>query len=109
MLDADAKQHTTDLVGAARDQDVAQKFFAIEVRMLSILRFKDFFNELPAVIQEQFGVPYVWMNGAVRTASPVGPNAHLRGRGCLTIPPRPGKPTTDRARDLSTWRCESRG
>ena len=52
-----------DLVETLRiNQEIAQKFFEIEVSILSILNFRDFFEKLLTEIKEKFGVPYVWIS-----------------------------------------------
>ncbi len=43
------------------NEEVGQKFFEIEVSILSILNFRDLFERLLTEIRETFGVPYVWM------------------------------------------------
>ncbi|UCF93799.1 MAG: DUF484 family protein, partial [Desulfobacterales bacterium] len=44
-----------------RNEAIAKKFHAIELRILSILNFKDFFEVLLTEIEKQFGVPYAWI------------------------------------------------
>jgi diguanylate cyclase (GGDEF)-like protein len=44
------------------NEEIAQKFFEIEVSILSILNFKDLFERLLTEIREKFGVPYVWIS-----------------------------------------------
>jgi diguanylate cyclase (GGDEF)-like protein len=44
------------------NEEIAQKFFEIEVSILSILNFKDLFEKLLTEIREKFGVPYVWIS-----------------------------------------------
>jgi diguanylate cyclase (GGDEF)-like protein len=44
------------------NEEIAQKFFEIEVSILSILNFKDLFEKLLTEIKEKFGVPYVWIS-----------------------------------------------
>lgn len=44
------------------NQEIARKFFEIESSILSILDFKDLFEELLSEIKEKFGVPYVWFS-----------------------------------------------
>ena len=52
-----------DLVETLRiNQEIAQKFFEIEVSILSILNFKDLFEKLLTEIREKFNVPYVWIS-----------------------------------------------
>jgi diguanylate cyclase (GGDEF)-like protein len=43
------------------NEEVAQKFFEIEVSILSILNFRDLFERLLTEIREKFRVPYVWI------------------------------------------------
>ena len=52
-----------DLVETLRvNEEIAQKFFEIEVSILSILNFRDLFEKLLTEIREKFGVPYVWIS-----------------------------------------------
>ena len=52
-----------DLVETLRiNEEIAQKFFEIEVSILSILNFKDLFEKLLTEIREKFNVPYVWIS-----------------------------------------------
>ncbi len=44
------------------NEEIAQKFFEIEVSILSILNFRDLFEKLLTEIKEKFGVPYVWLS-----------------------------------------------
>ncbi|MGD8503989.1 MAG: sensor domain-containing diguanylate cyclase [Syntrophobacterales bacterium] len=44
------------------NEEIAQKFFEIEISILSILNFKDLFERLLTEIREKFGVPYVWIS-----------------------------------------------
>jgi diguanylate cyclase (GGDEF)-like protein len=44
------------------NEEIAQKFFEIEVSILSILNFKDLFERLLTEIKDKFGVPYVWIS-----------------------------------------------
>jgi len=44
------------------NEEIAQKFFEIEVSILSILNFKDLFERLLTEIRDKFGVPYVWIS-----------------------------------------------
>jgi len=41
---------------------IAKKFFEVEVSILSILDFKDFFERLLVEIKEKFMLPYVWIS-----------------------------------------------
>ena len=43
------------------NEEVAQKFFEIEVSILAILNFRDLFEKLLTEIRQKFGVPYVWI------------------------------------------------
>jgi len=52
-----------DLLETLRiNEEIAQKFFEIEISILSILNFKDLFERLLTEIKEKFGVPYVWIS-----------------------------------------------
>jgi len=44
------------------NEEIAQKFFEIEISILSILNFRDLFEKLLTEIREKFGVPYVWIS-----------------------------------------------
>jgi len=44
------------------NEDIARKFFEIEVSILSISNFKDLFERLLTEIQEKFDIPYVWIS-----------------------------------------------
>jgi len=44
------------------NQEISQKFFAIETEILSILNLKDLFEKLLNEIQEKFEVPFVWIS-----------------------------------------------
>lgn len=52
-----------DLLETLRvNEEIAQRFFEIEVSILSILNFRDLFERLLTEIREKFGVPYVWIS-----------------------------------------------
>jgi diguanylate cyclase (GGDEF)-like protein len=52
-----------DLLETLRNnEEIAQKFFEIEVSILSILNFRDLFERLLTEIRDKFGVPYVWIS-----------------------------------------------
>jgi diguanylate cyclase (GGDEF)-like protein len=44
------------------NEEIARKFFEIEVSILSILNFQDLFERLLSEIREKFGVPCVWIS-----------------------------------------------
>ncbi len=44
------------------NEDISQKFFDVEVSILSTLNFKDFFERLLTKIKEKFAIPYVWLS-----------------------------------------------
>jgi diguanylate cyclase (GGDEF)-like protein len=44
------------------NEQIAQKFFEVEVGILSTLNFKDFLENLLTVIREKFMIPYVWIS-----------------------------------------------
>ena len=44
------------------NEQIARKFFEIEVSILSILDFKDLFERLLSEIREKFGIPCVWIS-----------------------------------------------
>ena len=44
-----------------RNEEIAQKFFAIETSILSIHNFRDLFEKLLTEIHEKFSVPNVWV------------------------------------------------
>ena len=45
-----------------KNEQIDKKFHEIEIRILSILNYKDFFEVLLTEIQKQFGVPLVWIS-----------------------------------------------
>ncbi|HIC86337.1 MAG TPA: GGDEF domain-containing protein [Desulfobacterales bacterium] len=45
-----------------QNEEVARKFFEVEVSILSILNFKDLFERLLTEIREKFAIPYVWIS-----------------------------------------------
>ena len=45
-----------------KNEEIAKKFHEIEIKILSIYNFKDIFEVLLNEIQNQFGVPYVWIS-----------------------------------------------
>ena len=44
------------------NEDIAKKFHEIEIKILSILDFKDLFESLLSEFEEKFSVPYVWIS-----------------------------------------------
>lgn len=44
-----------------RNEDAARKFYEVETRILSILKFDDFFHCLLQEIQEKFEIPLAWI------------------------------------------------
>lgn len=44
------------------NQEIARKFFEIEVCILSVLNFKDLFEKLLLEIREKFGIPHLWIS-----------------------------------------------
>ena len=44
------------------NEEIAQKFFEVEVRILSTLHFTDLFERLLTEIREKFSIPYVWIS-----------------------------------------------
>ncbi|MBW2060052.1 MAG: sensor domain-containing diguanylate cyclase [Deltaproteobacteria bacterium] len=45
-----------------RNEEIAHKFFEIEVSILSITNFKDLFERLLTEIRDKFEIPYVWIS-----------------------------------------------
>jgi len=45
-----------------QNEEISRKFFDIEVRILTILNFKDLFERLLTDIREIFDIPYVWIS-----------------------------------------------
>ncbi len=45
-----------------QNEEISRKFFDIEVRILTILNFKDLFERLLTDIKEIFAIPYVWIS-----------------------------------------------
>ena len=50
------------LARVQENEEIAQKFFEVEMSVLSTLNFQDFFAELLTKIREKFVVPYVWVS-----------------------------------------------
>lgn len=44
-----------------KNQEIAQKFFEIEISVLSILNFNDFLERLLTEIQQKRNIPFVWL------------------------------------------------
>lgn len=44
-----------------RNEEISKKFFEVEVCILSILNFKDLFENLLTEIRKKFEIPYVWL------------------------------------------------
>jgi diguanylate cyclase (GGDEF)-like protein len=44
------------------NEEIAQKFFEVEVRILSTLHFTDLFERLLTEIRDKFSIPYVWIS-----------------------------------------------
>lgn len=44
------------------NEQTAKKFYEVEKKILSILRFKDLFDALLTEIKSQFNIPYVWLS-----------------------------------------------
>jgi uncharacterized protein YigA (DUF484 family) len=44
------------------NEEIARKFFEIEVSILSILDFEGLFERLLSEIREKFGIPCVWIS-----------------------------------------------
>jgi len=44
------------------NEEIAKKFFEIEVSILSIGNFKDLFEKLLLLIEEKFEIPHVWIS-----------------------------------------------
>jgi diguanylate cyclase (GGDEF)-like protein len=52
-----------DLLARVKEnEEIARKFFEVEMSVLSTLNFNEFFEELLREIKEKFGVPYVWLS-----------------------------------------------
>jgi diguanylate cyclase (GGDEF)-like protein len=45
-----------------KNEEIEKKFFAVEVRILSILNFKDLFENLLTEIRKEFDIPYAWLS-----------------------------------------------
>ena len=44
------------------NEEISQRFFEVEISILSTLNFKDFFERLLTEIKEKFDIPYVWLS-----------------------------------------------
>ena len=53
------------------NEEIARKFFEIEVSILSILDFQGLFERLLSEIREKFGIPCVWISMIRRFSRPV--------------------------------------
>ena len=53
---------TTILERLRQNEEITQKFHEIEIRILSILNFRDLFEVLLVLIKGKFNVPYVWIS-----------------------------------------------
>ena len=58
--DEEATQKLFDWL--SNNEEIAQNFFLVEKKILSILNFKALFEELLSEIREKFNVPYVWLS-----------------------------------------------
>ncbi len=69
-------------------EQLAEKFHLLETRILGILNFRDFFQELLEQIGEIFAVPHVWLSLIAEESTPA-PLAKLSGtsrlRRCLKL------------------------
>ena len=45
-----------------QNEEIARKFNEIEVSILSILKFHDFFDRLLSEISDKFSIPYIWIS-----------------------------------------------
>ncbi len=45
-----------------QNEEVARKFFEVEISILSILNFRDLFERLLTEIRQKFAIPYVWIS-----------------------------------------------
>ncbi|MDY6822200.1 MAG: sensor domain-containing diguanylate cyclase [Thermodesulfobacteriota bacterium] len=55
--------HEVTLYDRLREnEEIARKFYEVEKKILTILRFKDLFEVLLTEIRGQFNVPYVWLS-----------------------------------------------
>ncbi|MDY6905530.1 MAG: diguanylate cyclase [Thermodesulfobacteriota bacterium] len=54
--------HEVTLYDRLREnEEIARKFYEVEKKILTILRFKDLFEVLLTEIRNQFNIPYVWL------------------------------------------------
>lgn len=65
------------------NEEIAQKFYLVETKILSILNFRDFFDVLLSEIRENFNVSYVWISiikksGLSKLISSVGSSDTLK-------------------------------
>ncbi len=58
--DEEAPQKLFDRL--SKNEEIAQNFFLVEKKILSILNFRALFEELLSEIIEKFNVPYVWLS-----------------------------------------------
>jgi diguanylate cyclase (GGDEF)-like protein len=78
------------------NEEIARKFFEIEVSILSILDFEGLFKRLLREIREKFGVPCVWisrstkpllLNGDLHPFHPILPKGQLNFIRSLAVSP----------------------
>jgi diguanylate cyclase (GGDEF)-like protein len=63
MLDPEGVNDLENILERIRDnEEIARKFFEIEVSILSILDFRGLFERLLSEIREKFGIPCVWIS-----------------------------------------------
>ncbi len=61
-MDYQAKLSIEELIALARrNEEIASKLFEIEVQIMNISRSRDFFEKLLRLVQESFGIEYVWI------------------------------------------------
>ncbi len=58
--DKEATQKLFDWL--SKNEEIAQNFFLVEKKILSILNFRSLFEELLSEIKEKLNVPYVWLS-----------------------------------------------
>lgn len=74
-----------------QNEKIAKKFHEIEIKILSIYNFKDLFEALLSEVQNQFGVPYVWIslidgNEVSTLVQTLATSNDLRKRMCIVDP-----------------------
>ncbi len=61
MMNEKMTEETSLYQRLKENEEIARRFYEVEKKILSILKFKDLFEVLLAEIKGQFNIPYVWL------------------------------------------------